>query len=332
MKRTLSFILSVLLCSTLMAQEKLTSEKIQQDMLEAKEKLEAFDTETLLDSLDQEKLPKLVSGGLFAGANISNFIITRNHKPMSSNMKIGGELGGFIDFRITRHFSIQPQVIFTAQQNYFAATDTANTLWSFGAEIPVYFLGRFGNMQKGYIQFGGGIFTHFTFASNIKDKYKNWADPTSVKPSTDPYDYSKLYSLHDNHFGAFVTSHIPDTRRILSKYRDGLNLVRSSLYDAAMDDAFAPWGGTLIPCYSGSQSNYGPYYIQGDDILGYGMSTAGLYSFDGRLDTDWERHPKDLISTNDLQRFMATLVSLFGEDASDAERARNRPRQASRYR
>ena len=121
-----------------------------------------------------------------------------------------------------------------------------------------------------------------------------------------------------------VTSHIPDTRRILSKYRDGLNLVRSSLYDAAMDDAFAPWSGTLIPCYSGSQSNYGPYYIQGDDILGYGMSTAGLYSFDGRLDTDWERHPKDLLSTNDLQRFMATLVSLFGEDASDAERARNR--------
>ena len=135
---------------------------------------------------------------------MSNFIITRDHQTMSSYMRIGAELGGFLDFRITKHFYIQPQVIFTAQQNYFAATDTMNTLWSFGAEIPVYFLGHFGNLQKGYVQFGGGIFTHFTFASNIKDKYKNWDDPTPIKPSTDTHDYSKLYSLHDNHFGACV--------------------------------------------------------------------------------------------------------------------------------
>ncbi len=172
---------------------------------EVKQQLVEFDTERMLDSLDQEKLPRLVSGGLFAGANISNFIITRNHKPMSSYMRIGAELGGFIDFRVTKHFSIQPQVIFTAQQNYFAATDTANTLWSFGAEIPVYFLGRFGNMQKGYVQFGGGIYTHFTFASNVKDKYKNWDDPTTIQPSTDPHDYSHLYRLHDNHFGVCLT-------------------------------------------------------------------------------------------------------------------------------
>ena len=60
-------------------------------------------------------------------------------------------------------------------------------------------------MEKGYVQFGGGIFTHFTFASNIRDKFKNWDDPTTVKPSTDPHDYSRLYSLHDNHFGVCVT-------------------------------------------------------------------------------------------------------------------------------
>ena len=172
---------------------------------DVKQQLVEFDTERLLDSLDQEKLPRLVSGGIMGGANMSNFIITRSHKPMSSHMRVGGELGGFLDFRITKHFSIQPQVIFTAQQNYYASTDTANTLWSFGAEIPIYFLGRFGNMEKGYIQFGGGVFTHFTFASNIKDKYKNWDDPNSIKPTTDPNNYSRLYSLHDNHFGVCVT-------------------------------------------------------------------------------------------------------------------------------
>ena len=182
--------------------------KIQQSLEEAKAKLVEFNTEHMIDSLDQEKLPRLVSGGLLANANMSNFIITRNHKPMSSYMHIGGEIGGFMDFRITKHFSIQPQVIFTAHQNYFAATDTANHLWSFGMDIPVYFLGRFGNMEKGYIQFGGGIFTHFTFASNIRNKYKNVdesAAVTSPVPPTDTHDYSKLYSLHDNHFGVAVT-------------------------------------------------------------------------------------------------------------------------------
>lgn len=182
--------------------------KIQLKLDEAKAKLVEFNTEHMIDSLDQEKLPRLVSGGLLANANMSNFIITRNNKPMSSYMHIGGEFGGFMDFRITKHFSIQPQVIFTAHQNYFAATDTANHLWSFGMDIPVYFLGRFGNMEKGYIQFGGGIFTHFTFASNIAGKFKNVDESAAVTTPatpTDTHDYSRLYSLHDNHFGVAVT-------------------------------------------------------------------------------------------------------------------------------
>ena len=194
------FIVSMAVLSLNMAGQSRDT-KIQQSLDEAKAKLVEFDTEHLIDSLDQENLPRLVSGGVLAGINISNFIITRDHHSMSSYMRIGGEVGGFLDFRITKHFSIQPQVIFTAQQNYFSSTDTTNTLWSFGAEIPVYFLGRFGNMEKGYVQFGGGIFTHFTFASNIKDKFKNWDDPTTVKPKTDTHDYSELYKLHDNHFG-----------------------------------------------------------------------------------------------------------------------------------
>lgn len=202
MKKILLIITMSCLVTGLMAQ---TNDSTLQAKLEnVKAQLVEFDTEHLIDSLDQEKLPKLVSGGLLGGANISNFIITRNHKPMSSHMRIGGEIGGFLDFRISKHFSIQPQVLLTAQQNYFAATDTANTLWSFGAEIPVYFLGRFGNLEKGYIQFGGGVFTHFTFASNVKDKFKNWDDPTTVQPSTDPHNYNDLLRLHDNHFGLCV--------------------------------------------------------------------------------------------------------------------------------
>ena len=165
-----------------------------------------WDTETTLDSLDQEKLPKLVTGGLFIGGNMSDFLITRDHHTMASHRRFGAELGGFIDFTLTKHFAIQPQIIFTAHQNYFSAkADTVkianDRLWSFGMEVPVYFLGRFGNMQQGYVQFGGGIFTHFTFASNMGN-YKSSDTPSEVsKLEKDGHDYSELYRLHNNHFG-----------------------------------------------------------------------------------------------------------------------------------
>ena len=200
----------LLLCACVSAQ---AQNNIQVTLDEAKARLDEFNTERLLDSLDQEKLPKLVSGGVFGGGNVSNFIITRNHRPMSSYMRIGTEVGGFLDFSITKHFAIQPQVILTAHQNYFAATDTTNRLWSFGVEIPIYFLGRFGNMENGYIQFGGGIFTHFTYLSNVQDKYSNLDESPAAASAprfralyeeTPAYDYSRLYQLHNNHFGVCV--------------------------------------------------------------------------------------------------------------------------------
>ena len=183
---------------------------MQMKLEEAKARLVDFDTEYTIDTLDQERLPKMVSGGVLAGVNMSNFIITRAKQTMSSYMRVGGELGGFLDFAVTKHFAIQPQVIFTAHQNYFEATDTTNHLWSFGAEVPIYFLGRFGSLEEGYIQFGGGLFTHFTFASNISGKYKNIDESPSVSNiparvmKENPYDYSRLYSLHNNHFGICV--------------------------------------------------------------------------------------------------------------------------------
>lgn len=211
MKKIVCLLIAATMAISVSAQVK--DQKLQQALDEVKVQFQEFDTERLLDSLDQEKLPKLVSGGIFGGGNVSNFIITRNHVPMSSYMRIGAELGGFLDFAITKHFAIQPQVILTAQQNYFAATDTTNRLWSFGVDIPIYFLGRFGNMEKGYIQFGGGVFSHFTFASNVQDKYQNVDKTQSSGTSSpaprhialeDPYDYSRLYSLHNNHFGVCV--------------------------------------------------------------------------------------------------------------------------------
>ena len=105
------------------------------------------------------------------------------------------EMGGFMDFLVARHFAIQARLVFTASQNQFGIDNTVNHLWSFGADIPVLFLYRLGNMSKGYFNVGAGIFAHFTFASNT-GVYTN--NESGVTPSEVPADY---VSLHDNHAG-----------------------------------------------------------------------------------------------------------------------------------
>ena len=76
MRKTIFLLISLLVVMSAAAQT--NTKEMQKTLDEARMRLENFDTERLLDSLDQEKLPRLVSGGLLTGANMSNFIITRN--------------------------------------------------------------------------------------------------------------------------------------------------------------------------------------------------------------------------------------------------------------
>lgn len=201
------------LCTPLSAQTKVTQidqivggpmTKVGQQMGE-KISPEAIQwlSETRLDSLDQKKIPRVVTMGLLLNANMSHFLITRRddagkYHTSSTYLRAGVELGGFMDFLVMRHFAIQARVVFTASQNQFGINNTVNHLWCFGADIPVLFLYRLGNMQKGYWNIGGGIFAHFTFASN-KGIYTN--NESGVTPSEVPEDY---VSLHDNHAGFIV--------------------------------------------------------------------------------------------------------------------------------
>lgn len=192
-----------------------------------------WDTEINLDTIDQEKLPRRVTGGIMATANISNFIIHQNNNYFSSYMKVGGDLGGFIDFTVTKHFAIQGRLVVTAEQNYFKDNEANNHLWSFGIDLPVLFLARFGNLEKGYLSFGGGPFTHFTLVSNIGDKYthtekstqpKRFFAPREVNPSTEVVhtlpNADQLYTLHDNHSGlmASISYEFPIGIQIVANY------------------------------------------------------------------------------------------------------------------
>lgn len=161
-------------------------------------------SESTLDSIDQKKIPKIVTTGIMLNANMSHFLITEHtdghYKTSSSYLRAGVELGAFMDFLVARHFAIQARLIFTAEQNQFGIRDTTNHLWSFGMDIPVLFLYRLGNIEKGYFNVGAGIYAHFTFASN-KGIYRNNESGTVV-----PEEQKFYVSLHDNHAG--IIAHI----------------------------------------------------------------------------------------------------------------------------
>lgn len=167
-------------------------------------KAKSWLSEQGLDSLDQDKIPKIVTTGIMVNANLSHFLITEKvdgrYKTSSTYMRAGVEIGAFMDFFVARHFAIQTRLIFTAEQNQFGVNDTTNHLWSFGADIPVLFLYRLGNLQKGYFNAGAGIFAHFTFASNL-GVYKNNEAGTIV-----PEEQKFYVSLHDNHAG--IIAHV----------------------------------------------------------------------------------------------------------------------------
>lgn len=161
-------------------------------------------SETMIDSIDQANIPKIVTMGLLFNANLSNFLIYyptyTTHKLNSSYMRVGMEFGGFMHFLVQRHFAIQAQLVCTAEQNQFGVGDNINHLWSIGADIPVLFLYQLGSMEKGYFTTGAGIFAHFTFANNL-GVYQNVESAEDIVNDSNRPAY---VSLHDNHAGVMA--------------------------------------------------------------------------------------------------------------------------------
>lgn len=221
MRRRLAIIalLAMLLGQSAFAQDS----KMQEALQKTQEALLNWDTEHMLDSLDQERFPRVVSGGVLLGSNISNFIITRDHHTMSSYMRVGAEMGGFLDFRVTKHFSIQGQLVLALEQNRFDDGRMHNHLWAVGLDLPVYFMGRYGNMEKGYLQFGAGPYTHFNFASNLSFSQNEAVQLAEVE--VDPDEYESLYAIHSNYFGfgAMVGYELPFGLQINAKYQVSLS-------------------------------------------------------------------------------------------------------------
>lgn len=197
MKKQLSIIILLGMMLPIMAQE--NAAKLRSQLVQAGEKVKAWDTEINMDTIDQEDLPERVTGGLILMANMSNFMLFKGIQRVQSYMQLGVDVAGLVDFVVTKHFAIQGRLALTAEQNRFYVQDSKEHLWSFGFDLPVIFMGRFGNMDKGYLSVGAGPYTHFTFASNV-GRYTNVESPKLVAA-----DELQSYALHDNHSGIIIS-------------------------------------------------------------------------------------------------------------------------------
>jgi len=111
------------------------------------------------------KMP-VVNGGLKLQTTITGITIRNVYQSLYATPSIGGEIGGFLDFNVTRQFVIQPNLLITGEQIHLHNGNQHNNLWIFGLEVPLYLLGRWETTPRGsYVQFGGGPFVHFVLRS-----------------------------------------------------------------------------------------------------------------------------------------------------------------------
>lgn len=206
-------------------------EKAIEMMAQTQQKLKEFDTEALLDSLDQERLPKKVTGGVLLGGNFSNYIMHQEQQYASSHMMAGFDMGGFLHFQVTQHFAIQGELLFTTAQNLFQNDPNYSQygykLWSLGFNIPVYFMGQFGNMQKGYLRFGAGPYTHNVFASNLGRQ----------ELISEETDQKKYVSLFENHSGLQAILGYEFPLGILINFTYGISLSDVATFYATHEQA-----------------------------------------------------------------------------------------------
>lgn len=108
----------------------------------------------------------VVNGGLKLQMTTSSMTLRNVYENMNATPGVGGEIGGFLDFNVTRHFIIQMDLLLSGEQMQLHNGNTHDNLWVFGLDVPLYLMGRWETTRRGsYIQFGGGPFTHFVLRS-----------------------------------------------------------------------------------------------------------------------------------------------------------------------
>ncbi|MBQ9638490.1 MAG: PorT family protein [Bacteroidales bacterium] len=111
----------------------------------------------------------VVNWGIKAQANLSAFRIKNipTMPDLRTRFEPGAELGGYLDFNITRRFYIQFGLMGSYEQCEVDFGNRATTMQSVALEVPIYALWRWGNEQKGWFSMGVGSYTEFVLSGDI---------------------------------------------------------------------------------------------------------------------------------------------------------------------
>ncbi|MDR1371307.1 MAG: PorT family protein [Dysgonamonadaceae bacterium] len=147
-------------------------------------------TFVVLLSLGFTQVNAQVSFGIKANANMSNFLLSDMGKTESS-MKVGASLGGIMKMEISKHFALQPELMFHYKSSEMKTSKSAKTDFEYwGMEIPIYAVvqTQVGN-GKSFI--GVGPYVGFGFSAKYKagdiDLYKK--DKVTDKAVMDRFDF-----------------------------------------------------------------------------------------------------------------------------------------------
>ena len=168
---------------------------------------------TALRAQDADSLKiRPVSLGVLAQANFAGEDMYIAEPGLSAYPGFGAEIGGFIDYHMTKRLMIEVQAIICLQNGSYVSTDRdlgflfwhkrpVNYLADMrlvGMDIPIFFTCAL-PVGAGDIRLGAGFFTHITFAAwcpGDKDFITPYRRIIEIKESGKP-----RYALNDSHAG-----------------------------------------------------------------------------------------------------------------------------------
>jgi len=165
-----------------------------------------------------------ISGGIKAEANMSNFILS-DMDNVESKLGFGASLGGFARFDFSENFALQPELLFHFKSSTTEIGSIENDYRFWGAEIPVYALGKW-NMGNGKCYVGLGPYVGLGFSA----KYDNL--DLDLYEKDDITDKSALQRF-DFGFGAMLGYEFGNGIQINAGYKIGI----IDALDAGKDDA-----------------------------------------------------------------------------------------------
>jgi hypothetical protein len=109
----------------------------------------------------------IISGGIKAEANMSNFILN-DLDFQTSKLNVGANLGGFMKIDLHENFAIQPEMMFFFRNSKMETGSYEDDFQQFGVQIPIYAVGQMNlGTGKGYI--GVGPYVGLGFSAKMKD-------------------------------------------------------------------------------------------------------------------------------------------------------------------